>query len=123
MRAVELIERKRDGAEHAPGDSKAGWQPIFQSDGRSFVGRFNERLIEAGAGFPARGLRLMVCGGLRAGSTRRHCSTSLPSCQIAKPTPVFWPVLLAMAVFMPITSPRSLSSGPPELPWLMAASV
>ena len=36
-------------AEHAPDDSKAGWQPIFQYDGRSFVGRFNERLIEAGA--------------------------------------------------------------------------
>ena len=36
-------------AEHAPDDSKAGAQPIFQYDGRSFVGRFNERLIEAGA--------------------------------------------------------------------------
>jgi alpha-ketoglutarate-dependent taurine dioxygenase len=36
-------------AEHAPGDSKTGAQPIFQYDGRSFVGRFNERLIEAGA--------------------------------------------------------------------------
>ena len=28
-----------------------------------------------------------------------------------------------MAVFMPITSPRMLSSGPPELPGLIAASV
>jgi alpha-ketoglutarate-dependent taurine dioxygenase len=36
-------------AEHAPDDSKTGAQPIFQYDGRSFVGRFNERLIEAGA--------------------------------------------------------------------------
>jgi alpha-ketoglutarate-dependent taurine dioxygenase len=36
-------------AEHAPDDGKAGWQPIFQYDGRAFVGRFNERLIEAGA--------------------------------------------------------------------------
>ncbi len=36
-------------AEHAPDDSKVGAQPIFQYDGRSFVGRFNERLIEAGA--------------------------------------------------------------------------
>ena len=35
-------------AEHGPDDSKAGAQPIFQYDGRSFVGRFNERLIEAG---------------------------------------------------------------------------
>ena len=33
-------------AEHAPDDSKAGAQPVFQYDGRSFVGRFNERLIE-----------------------------------------------------------------------------
>jgi len=36
-------------AEHAPDDSKTGTQPIFQYDGRSLVGRFNERLIEAGA--------------------------------------------------------------------------
>ena len=28
-----------------------------------------------------------------------------------------------MAVFMPITSPRTFSSGPPELPGLIAASV
>ena len=36
-------------AEHAPDDGRTGSQPIFQWDGRSFVGRFNERLIEAGA--------------------------------------------------------------------------
>ena len=36
-------------AEHAPDDAKTGAQPIFQYDGHSFVGRFNERLIEAGA--------------------------------------------------------------------------
>jgi alpha-ketoglutarate-dependent taurine dioxygenase len=36
-------------AEHAPGARKTGAQPIFQWDGRSFVGRFNERLIEMGA--------------------------------------------------------------------------
>jgi alpha-ketoglutarate-dependent taurine dioxygenase len=36
-------------AEHAPADAKVGAQPVFQYDGRSFVGRFNERLIEAGA--------------------------------------------------------------------------
>jgi alpha-ketoglutarate-dependent taurine dioxygenase len=36
-------------AEHAPDDSRTGAQPIFQYDGRSLVGRFNERLIEAGA--------------------------------------------------------------------------
>jgi alpha-ketoglutarate-dependent taurine dioxygenase len=36
-------------AEHAPGDRKTGAQPIFQWDGRAFVGRFNERLIEVGA--------------------------------------------------------------------------
>ena len=36
-------------AEHGPDDSKVGWQPIFEYGGRSLVGRFNERLIEAGA--------------------------------------------------------------------------
>jgi alpha-ketoglutarate-dependent taurine dioxygenase len=36
-------------AEHAPGDRKTGAQPIFHWDGRSIVGRFNERLIGAGA--------------------------------------------------------------------------
>ena len=36
-------------AEHGPEDSKVGWQPIFEYDGRALVGRFNERLIEAGA--------------------------------------------------------------------------
>jgi hypothetical protein len=36
-------------AEHGPDDSKVGAQPIFEYDGRSLVGRFNERLIEAGA--------------------------------------------------------------------------
>jgi alpha-ketoglutarate-dependent taurine dioxygenase len=40
-------------AEHHPDDSKAGWQPIFQYDGRALVGRFNERLIEAGADLAA----------------------------------------------------------------------
>lgn len=36
-------------AEHGPDDSKVGWQPIFEYDGHALVGRFNERLIEAGA--------------------------------------------------------------------------
>jgi alpha-ketoglutarate-dependent taurine dioxygenase len=36
-------------AEHAPDDSKVGWQPVFEYDGRSLLGRFNERLIESGA--------------------------------------------------------------------------
>ncbi|MNS21726.1 hypothetical protein D3C72_534950 [compost metagenome] len=38
----------------------------------------------------------------------------------AKPMP--WP-RAAIAVFTPITSPRKLSSGPPELPGLIGASV
>ena len=38
------------------------------------------------------------------------------------------PTFMAMAGFrmaelMPMTSPRKLKSGPPEFPWLMAASV
>jgi alpha-ketoglutarate-dependent taurine dioxygenase len=36
-------------AEHAPDDSKVGWQPVFEYDGRLLLGRFNERLIESGA--------------------------------------------------------------------------
>jgi alpha-ketoglutarate-dependent taurine dioxygenase len=36
-------------AEHAPDDGRTGSQPIFHWDGRAVVGRFNERLIEAGA--------------------------------------------------------------------------
>ena len=43
----------------------------------------------------------------------------------AKPMPMFPSLraLVMIAVFMPITSPRRLSSGPPELPGLIAASV
>ncbi len=41
---------------------------------------------------------------------------------IAKPTPVFSPVWLAMAVFIPIKRPRLSKSGPPEFPRLRAAS-
>ena len=43
----------------------------------------------------------------------------------AKPIPMF-PSLCALvmiAVFIPMTSPRTFRSGPPELPGLMAASV
>jgi hypothetical protein len=32
-------------AEHAPGDDQLCWQPVFQSDGGSIVGRLNEALI------------------------------------------------------------------------------
>ena len=39
---------------------------------------------------------------------------------IAKPMP--WPVA-TMAVLIPITSPRRFTSGPPELPGLIDASV
>jgi len=42
---------------------------------------------------------------------------------IAKPMPSLPPELLAMAVLRPTTSPRRLTSGPPLLPGLMAASV
>ena len=34
-----------------------------------------------------------------------------------------WPLLAATAVLMPTTSPAALTSGPPELPELIAASV
>ncbi|PYN58289.1 MAG: hypothetical protein DMD92_12735, partial [Candidatus Rokuibacteriota bacterium] len=32
-------------AEHAPGDEKVSWQPVFQSDGRDVLARYNEALI------------------------------------------------------------------------------
>ena len=32
-------------AEHAPGDEKVSWQPVFQSDGRDLLARYNEGLI------------------------------------------------------------------------------
>ena len=43
---------------------------------------------------------------------------------MAKPMPELWSAPLeAIMVLMPMTSPREFSSGPPELPGLMAASV
>ena len=42
---------------------------------------------------------------------------------MAKPMPMLPPPRLKIAVLMPTTSPWRLSSGPPELPGLMAASV
>ena len=55
---------------------------------------------------------------ISCGTTRAIVLTGM-----AKPTPAFCPVLLAMAVFMPIMRPWLSSSGPPELPGLMAASI
>src|SRR5204862_3674278 len=42
---------------------------------------------------------------------------------IAKPTPCEPPVVEAIAVLIPITSPRRLTNGPPLLPGLIAAFV
>ena len=42
---------------------------------------------------------------------------------IENPMPTFAPVSPAICELTPTTSPLELSSGPPELPWLMAASV
>ena len=43
---------------------------------------------------------------------------------MAKPIPIEpdWPGAI-IAVLIPITSPSKLKSGPPELPWLIDASV
>ena len=41
----------------------------------------------------------------------------------ANPTPALARRSLMIAVFMPMTSPRTFRSGPPELPGLIAASV
>src|SRR6266576_4543377 len=42
---------------------------------------------------------------------------------IAKPTPSFPPESLSICALTPITWPLMFSSGPPEFPWLIAASV
>jgi hypothetical protein len=42
---------------------------------------------------------------------------------IAKPTPSFPPESLSICAVTPMTRPPRSSSGPPEFPWLMAASV
>ena len=42
---------------------------------------------------------------------------------IAKPMPSLPPDSLLICVLTPTTSPAAFRSGPPELPWLMAASV
>ena len=42
---------------------------------------------------------------------------------MAKPMPIDPPLCEKIAVLMPITSPLRFSSGPPELPGLMLASV
>ena len=50
----------------------------------------------------------------------RHAPNSTGT---AKPMPIEPPDGEMIAVFMPMTSPLRLNSGPPELPRLMAASV
>ncbi len=42
---------------------------------------------------------------------------------MANPRPTLPPLGAAIQVFTPITRPRMSTSAPPELPWLMAASV
>ena len=55
---------------------------------------------------------------ISCGTTRFRVSTGM-----AKLTPALYPVWVLIDVFMPITRPAESSSGPPELPGLMAASV
>ena len=56
--------------------------------------------------------------GPQLGSERRTAATG-----IAKPTPSPPPPVDSIWELMPSTRPRASTSGPPELPWLMAASV
>ena len=55
----------------------------------------------------------------------RSCGSSSRTRLIgtAKPMPMLAMRLLRIAVLMPMTSPRTFRSGPPELPGLIAASV
>ena len=55
---------------------------------------------------------------INSGTTRATVLTGMEN-----PTPEFWPVLLAMAVFMPMRWDWLLISGPPELPRFSAASI
>ncbi len=55
---------------------------------------------------------------IRAGATRLTALTGME-----KPTPEFVPLLDKIALLTPITRPCKSSSGPPELPGLIAASV
>ena len=52
------------------------------------------------------------------------CTTPFTTFEaIEKPIPIEPPLGERIAVFTPMTSPRRLNSGPPELPRLIAASV
>jgi hypothetical protein len=42
---------------------------------------------------------------------------------IANPTPSAFPELERIWALIPITRPRASSSGPPEFPWLIGASI
>ena len=56
-------------AEHAPGDDKIAWQPVFHSDGRDLVARYNETLIgnaEALTGAPLDPEGREALAGMRA---------------------------------------------------------
>ncbi len=55
---------------------------------------------------------------ISSGTTRLTVSTGM-----AKPTPAFEPDGEMIAVVTPMTRPAESSSGPPELPGLIAASV
>ena len=68
--------------------------------------------------------------GYSASPVRRIWSTVVRTCSmgIAKPTPMLpaspdAPPLVAIAEFTPTTSPARFTSGPPEFPGLIAASV
>ena len=67
----------------------------------------------------------MPASGRRTRPSRINCGTmrAIVLTGMAKPTPALSPVLLAMAVFMPIIRAWLSRSGPPELPGLIAASI
>ena len=94
-------------------------------------GRPSRRVCRAG---PARGRRRPARSsrgpGRRSRRGRRSCPATI--CEttertvfdgIAKPTPSLPPDWLWICAFTPITWPAAFRSGPPELPWLIGASV
>ena len=87
------------------------------------------------AGVPERTDATRALALLEPSSTPRNACCALPfeiSCEaidlivfagIAKPTPSLPPESLSICALTPITCACASSSGPPELPWLIAASV
>ena len=121
------------------GDSMAfPFQPRMMSPLRrpaaaaGLFGSTEDSSVPRGFASPKPSARSSVTGWMRTPSqprdtrpsSRRSATTVLAMLDgTAKPMPTLPPLGEKMAVLTPITSPRSLKVGPPELPRLMGASI